>query len=135
MKHKLSHLKSLIAVALCVIMSMTFTSCNDDDDEPENNQIVGTWRLSVKESGSEFWYCQYNFKANGTFEVKDWSSTSPEPSSYEATGTYSISESWLTLTFNEDGEYYTETYRFSISGNKLIIYDYEEDGPNEFLKK
>lgn len=47
MKHKLLHLQSLVAVALCVIMSMAFTSCSDDDDEPAGDEltsiIVGSW--------------------------------------------------------------------------------------------
>lgn len=42
MKHKLLHLQSLVAVALCVIMATAFTSCSDDDDEPAAD-IVGTW--------------------------------------------------------------------------------------------
>lgn len=131
MKHKLLHLQSLVAVALCVIMAMAFTSCSDDDDEPASNSIVGTWRLSLKESDGGFWYCQYNFKSDGTLEVKDWSSESKEPSSYEAKGTYTISNSFITIKIDGEGE---ETYRFSLEGNKLIIYDYEDDGPNEFYK-
>ena len=54
MKHKLLHLQSLVAVALCVIMAMAFTGCSDDDDEPADSGIVGTWRLSLKESDDEF---------------------------------------------------------------------------------
>ena len=136
MKHKLLHLQSLVAVALCVIMAMAFTGCSDDDDEPADSGIVGTWRLSLKESGDDFWYCQYHFKSDGTFEVKDWSSESKEPSSYEAKGSYSISGSFITIKIydEEDDEEYEETYRFSLEGKKLIIYDYEDDGPNEFYR-
>lgn len=41
MKHKLLHLQSLVAVALCVIMAMAFTSCSDDepDSDPEIPEI------------------------------------------------------------------------------------------------
>ena len=97
MKHKFLHLQSLVAVALCVIMAMAFTSCSDDDDEPAGNSVVGTWRLSLKESDGEFWYCQYNFKSNGTLEVKDWISESNEPSSYEDQGTYTVTGSFITI--------------------------------------
>ncbi len=131
MKHKILHLQVLVAVALCVIMSMALISCSNDDDEPVDNSIVGTWRLTLKESDDEFWYCQYHFKSDGTLEVKDWSSQSKEPSSYEAKGTYKISTSFITIKI--DGEI-EETYRFVLEGNKLIIYDYEDDGPNEFYK-
>lgn len=131
MKHKLFHLRSLVAVALCVIVAMAFNSCSNDDDEPASNGIVGTWRLALKESDGEFWYCQYNFKSDGTFEVKDWTSRYEEPSSYEAKGTYTISNSFITIKVDGEGE---ETYRYSLEGNKLIIYDYEDDGPNEFYR-
>lgn len=131
MKHKLLHLQSLVTVALCVIMAMALTSCSDDDDEPASNSIVGTWRLSLKESDGRFWYCQFNFKSDGTFEAKDWNSESKEPSSYEWKGTYALSNSFITIKFDGEGE---ETYSYSIEGNKLIIYDYDEYGPNEFFK-
>lgn len=39
MKHKFLHLQSLVAVALCVIMAMAFTSCSNDDDEPEKPKV------------------------------------------------------------------------------------------------
>lgn len=132
MKHKLLHLQSLVAVALCVIMAMAFTSCgDDDDDEPAANSIVGTWRLSVMDSDGEAWFCQYNFKSDGSLEVKDWSSESGEPATYEARGTYTIVDSYIKIKIENEGE---ETYRFSLEGNKLIIYDYEEDGPNVFYR-
>ena len=46
MKHKLKHLQSLVAVALCVIMAMAFTSCSDDDDEPSSDNLAGSkWEV------------------------------------------------------------------------------------------
>lgn len=62
MKQKIKYLQSLIAVALCVILSLAFTSCSDDDDDDSvKNPIVGTWRLSMQEPGesNEFYYCQH----------------------------------------------------------------------------
>lgn len=43
MKHKLLRLQSLVAVAMCVVMAIAFTSCGDDDDEEPTTDIVGTW--------------------------------------------------------------------------------------------
>lgn len=132
MKHKILHLQSLVAVALCVIMAMAFTSCSDDDDEPASNSIVGTWRLARKESASTLWYYQFNFNSNGNFEFKMWSPDEPEdPSPGEYKGTYTISNQFITLNYYDDDK---EIYRFSIEGNKLILYDFEDDGPNEFYK-
>lgn len=139
MKQKIKYLQSLIAVALCVILSLAFTSCSDDDDDDSvKNPIVGTWRLSMQEPGesNEFYYCQYNFKSDGTFEVKDWSSSTKEPSSYKGNGSWTTVDETLTLKCNDEEvpEGYTETYKYKIEGNKLIIFDYEEYGPNIFVK-
>lgn len=134
MKHKLLHLQSLVTVALCVILSLTFNSCSDDDDEPKSDSIVGTWRLTIRDSDgyeSSLWYCQYHFKSDGTLEVKDWYSDSKEPSSYEAKGTYSISNQFITIKIDDE---WTEIYEFNLSDNKLIIYDYEDEGPNIFYR-
>lgn len=133
MKHKLLNLQSLVTVALCVVMAMAFTSCGNDDDEPANNSIVGTWRLSVKDSDGSFHNCQFNFKSDGTLQVKDWNSENKEPSSYEADGCYTISSSFITITVYGEGGW-EETFRFSIEGNKLIIYDFDDEGPNEFYR-
>lgn len=133
MKQKIKHLQNVIAVALCVIMSLSITSCSDDDDEDEQS-IVGTWRLTMLEPNEDgiYWYCQYNLKSDGTFEVKDWSSTSQEPTSYEAKGKWSCTDDTISLSFDDEG--YTETYKYKLEGNNLIIYDYEEDGPNVFVR-
>lgn len=51
MKQGIKHLQSLIAVALCIIMSTALYSCSDDDDdEPNNNAIVGEW---IKRNGDD----------------------------------------------------------------------------------
>lgn len=137
MKNALRHLQSLVAVALCVVMAIAFTSCSDDDDEPDNKSIAGTWILSEQESNGGYWYCQYNFNSNGTFEGKDWSSKSQEPTNYEFTGKWTISGDLLTLDFDvePDEEDDIRTFRFTISGNNLTIYDYSEPGPNVFVKR
>ena len=63
MKHNLKHLQSLVAVALCVIMAMAFTSCSDDDDEPAIDEltsiIVGAW---AQDGDNDI----FVVKANGT---------------------------------------------------------------------
>ena len=131
MKQIVKKINLLLLVSLFGGMMFLATSC-DTDDEPTDS-IVGTWKLSLKDSYDEgYWYCQYNFKKDGTFEVKDWSSGSKEPSSYEATGKWSTNNNILTLYFTD--EEYSETYSYKLDGKKLIIYDYEEDGPNVFEK-
>ena len=124
----------ILGLMLCTILiSIGFTACGDDDNEPGSNSIVGTWRLSLQEEDGIMWHCQYEFSSNGSLKVKDWTGNN-EPANYEATGNYSTSADVLTLTITADGESWTEQYKFKIEGNHLIIYDYEEDGPNTFVK-
>lgn len=136
MKQKIFNLQLLLAAVVCVIMSLGFTGCSDDDDKSPENAIVGTWRLSLyEEEEDSYWYCQYEFRSDGTLSVKDWNEDSGEPASYEATGKWTIANDRLVIEIvEEDAEPYRESYRFSIDGDKLTIYDYDEDGPNVFVK-
>ena len=60
MKTKLFSFQALVAVMLSVVMSMSFASCSDDDDEPADlaSVILGTWEWSETND-------------NGVFEVED----------------------------------------------------------------
>lgn len=81
MKHKLLHLQSLLAVALCVIMSVTFSGCGDDDDEPEKDSknletiLVGTWTaegeyIVLNSYGSGQYYVDYeSYVNNGKCDI------------------------------------------------------------------
>lgn len=117
----------LLFVAIFATLPLVLTSCGDD--EPATDSIVGIWFLSQPSSYGTH-YCVYNFKANGIAECKDWSSGTPEPSSYEWFGTWSVSGSTLTLNWDNEDDY-PEIYRISVDANKLIIYDW--DGPGEFV--
>ena len=136
MKKKLFDLQAWFAAAVCIIMSFAFVACSDDDDKSPENAIVGTWRLSLyEEEDDSYWYCQYEFRSDGTLSVKDWSEDSGELASYEATGKWTIANDRLVIEIVEEGvDPYRESFRFSIDGDKLTIYDYVEDGPNVFVK-
>ena len=91
MKHNLKHLQSLVAVALCVIMAMAFTSCSDDDDEPASDEltsiIVGVW---AQDGDNDI----FVVKANGTGVVYD------SPEMYEqkkdgASFTWTYKNGWV----------------------------------------
>lgn len=134
MKHKSLNFQSLLLATLCLIFTISFTACSSDDDEP-SDPIVGTWLLQINE-GNEVWNLQFHFMSNGALEGKSWETPSKsEPKNYEFTGKWSTSGEFLSITFIEDGESDTETYRYSVTDNKLIIFDYEEDGPNTFFKR
>lgn len=59
----------LFFVALFATMSFTLTSCSDDDDEPNdpnNENIVGTWERATN-IDDDWWQKDYiQFKADGT---------------------------------------------------------------------
>lgn len=54
MKHNLKHVQTLVALALCVIVSMSLTSCGDDDDDaPSSTQAIeGEW---IKTNGNIYY--------------------------------------------------------------------------------
>ena len=111
MKQKIFNLQLLLAAVVCVIMSLGFTGCSDDDDKSPENAIVGTWRLSLyEEEEDSYWYCQYEFRSDGTLSVKDWNEDSGEPASYEATGKWTIANDRLVIEIvEEDAEPYRES--------------------------
>ena len=56
MKTKLFSFQALVAVMLSVVMSMSFASCSDDDDEPADlaSVILGTWEWSETNDNGVF---------------------------------------------------------------------------------
>ncbi len=84
MKHKLKHLQSLAAVALYVIMGLTFTSCSDDDEPTVDDLtkvMVGVWTqdgdddiLVINADGTGEGYDDLiDFEAHDVYYLIDWS--------------------------------------------------------------
>lgn len=122
MKHKLFHLQSLVAVALCVIMAMAFTSCSDDDDdEPAGDEltsiIVGDWA----QDGDNDIFCVY---ANGTGVVYG------SPELYEqkkdgASFTWTYKDGWVKAGIA--GVQEEEMRAESVSKNKIVWRRYDKE--------
>ena len=117
MKYALKHLQSLVGVALCVVMAMAFTSCSDDDDEPENGSLAGTsWTVlsdvddSDGEANDEIVGLTINFQKDGNIKFTpsvDWTYAK-----------WSQNGNTLKLTVGEgEADDYMEG-TFTISGNK-----------------
>lgn len=136
MKQKIYHLQSLFAVTLCLIMSLSFVSCGDDENEPNEpliNSLVGKWVNTESYPGYEDEYFQYEFKSDGSYYYKIWDAASKEPDYCEDSGTWKVSGDKLTLYSKE---YDPMTYRFTLDGKKLSIYDWSDDGSiTVFVKK
>lgn len=101
MKHKKLHLQSLVAVALCLIFSLAFVGCGDDNDEPEDGKlIVGTWVGTIDDVMDDVEVnlsFQCEFKSDGSFLAKQWLTGTAEPSAYQGIGRWSVSNDNLFL--------------------------------------
>lgn len=102
-----------------VALSVSVSSCNDDDDDM-GNPIIGTWSLSESDGDFEVGITA-TFKENGsgtlTATVTLFGETASETDSF----TWSTDGDQLTMTM--DGE--TEVSTYSISGDTLTITDDE----------
>lgn len=121
MKHNLKHLQTLVAVALCVIMAMAFTSCGDDDDEPEGDELtstmVGVW---AQDGDNDI----FVVNSNGTGIVY----TSPEHYEQKDGGkslTWTYKNGWVKAII--DGVQEEEFRAISVSKNKIVWKRYDED--------
>ncbi len=123
----MKHLQSLMAVALCVILSLAFVGCSDDDDEPDGSDlakvVIGTWEqdgdndiLTVKADGTVVWYGSPSDYQNG--EVA-------------ASFNWKYSDGWVTLS--EDGEEFEKLWATSVSQNKIVWQRYEMDDDDKPL--
>jgi hypothetical protein len=124
MNKSLKHLQSLVAVALCVIMSMTLSSCSDDD-EPAGDDLVkvmaGTWAqdgdndiLVISADGSGLTYNNpMDYESNEVNCLIRWS----------------YKDGWVYLSFvYDDGGCQDEEMRaISVSKNKIVWQRYEKN--------
>ena len=122
---------------LCAMfLAIGFTSCGDDDDNDEpSDSLVGTW-LSKQIEHGEVWYVQLNFKSNGTVDYKEWvEGDSDYDDAYS--GKWSTAGDVLTVKWTDDydGETWTEAYRFSINGNKMMLYEYSDTEGELFIRQ
>ncbi|MCC8120349.1 MAG: lipocalin family protein [Bacteroidales bacterium] len=102
--------QTLIAVMLCVLMGVSFTSCGDDDeDEPKSSYataIIGTWKVTQASSNNSTYIdwpyatTTATFKADGTYSGSGYFGN--------GSGTYKLVGSKLT------------TY---VDGSSYLIYD------------
>ncbi len=129
MKHKLLHVKSLVAVALCAIMSLSFVGCSDDDDEGAGDElksiIVGTW---AQDGDNDILVVN----ANGTGVIYD------SPELYEqkkdgASFTWTYKDGWIKAGIA--GVQEEELRAKSVSKNKIVWQRYaiasEDYDPSE----
>lgn len=136
------NMKSLynLSIVFLVLISITFSSCGDDDENGNNNtSIVGTWVLiryidtncsEPDDNGEQSVTCDDNdcttfiFNEDDTFqaiEIEDGMTLN------NSTGTYSINGNLLTLTGVLSGFPINVAFEFSISDDLLTIVDNSAD--------
>jgi len=104
---------------LFMALSVSLTSCNDDDDDM-GNPIVGSWSVSEADGGFEVDILA-TFKENGTGTLAATITIQGESLTETDSFTWSTNGDQLTMTM--EGE--TEVSTYSISGDTLTITDDE----------
>ena len=123
-KMKKNYFWSLLAIMLAAMLSFSFTSCSDDDDETvSNTSLVGTWYyLSEDEKSDNGWNSAdvsvftESTRAYYIIEKKsgEWK-LDPSPEMY----TYTLDGNKMSLTAAKDGESFE--VKIAFHGNSLTI--------------
>jgi len=122
----------LFFVALFATMSVTLTSCGDDDeDEANDNPLVGTWVGTMYEEGgyhsSDTEVVTMTFTADGVMTAQ---SVDPQHPQYDwsFTGTYAVQ-----FVQNGGDGFYAISLRGNFAGEEEIYEDDLDWEPIEFI--
>lgn len=117
---------------LFAIVGALFTSCSSNDDENEGasgNELVGYW---LRYEDNDQYMEEYGFFADGTcnytesYEPDD-DSDNLEPEYEFEEGTYTVKGNKLIMTFGDETETWTYTFKSVKSKKQLILRDDEGD--------
>lgn len=119
-----------MAVMLCVLMSVTFTSCGDDDDEPTStNNLIGKWKATDSDGSWDMW----EFNANGSLTRTSYDADKGDKD-VSTNNKYTVTGNQLRVDFGIEGgvadDYTLGTY--SISGDKLTYTFIWHDGDGQW---
>lgn len=127
-KYKMKKIKFLLMFLLGVIMSFTFVSCGDDDDDSTSgpyadSPIVGSWQSEFMDGGDKI-TDTFTFKADGTYTYTSIDSSDPSDVFTER-GTFQYDGgSKLTLVTTDSPDKSnlgTESINITVSANSYII--------------
>lgn len=119
---------SMLAIMMVTMLSVSFTSCGDSDNEVDDEKItaasiVGSWAYTTKHGSYEI----RTFNADGTYTIVHKDSKGEQD--YFESGTYVFNVKEMTLTINTlVGEKlgYHSPYTVILKGNQLTLI--EKDG-------
>ncbi|MFV0539334.1 MAG: hypothetical protein ACK5M3_18500 [Dysgonomonas sp.] len=114
----MKQIKFITVMLLLATLILSFNACSDDDDDKNDNLIIGKWR-EFDTSLSDI----LEFKTNGTFEYT--SSTDPD---YEEHGKWKIeSGDKLYMLFSDEDDW--GIYKIhEVNSISLIVEEYDEKG-------
>lgn len=127
----------MLAATIMVAVMSVFTACNKDkdDDGGSSSKIVGTWVGADIEDPADIY--TIILKKDGTGScINEWTSESygKQTDIYEITY-IEVTENSGKIIFKWYDEYYkkdmTETFRYEIKGNTMILYGYDDYNNNE----
>jgi hypothetical protein len=106
---KVQNYLNLLLLSGVLSVFISYTGCNNDDEEPEINPIIGIWTISDVNLVTEF----------GDMSVKEFLMEVGGLSEIDATGYALLFESLLDATFNGTIEFKEDnTYESYIAGEK-----------------
>lgn len=114
-----------LTVILLALVSVGVTSCGDDNDEPTNSNIVGTWQVKGIDDEGEAFENLVQFTKNGKWHAVDIYYEYDETDVDVEHGTYTVSGDNVMVTYTDDGHSITETFTYQVKGDKLTLsYEY-----------
>lgn len=122
----------MLAATIMVAVMSVFTACNKDkdDDGGSSSKIVGTWVGADIEDPADIY--TIILKKDGTGScINEWTSEyyGKQTNIYEITY-IEVTENSGKIIFKWYDEYYkkdmTETFRYEIKGNTMILYGYDD---------
>lgn len=110
-----------LSVMLLTLVSISFTSCGDDKDEPKNSDLVGTWQLKAVDEDGVTIETLLQFTKDGKWNSVDIYTEDGDVEIEVDRGTYTVSGNKINVTYTDDGQSVTETMTYEVTKDKLML--------------
>lgn len=110
-----------LSVMLLTLVSISFTSCGDDKDEPKSSDLVGTWQLKAVDEDGAAIETLLQFTKDGKWNSVDIYTEDGEVEIEVDRGTYTVSGNKINVTYTDNGQSITETMTYEVKNDKLML--------------
>ena len=110
-----------LSVMLLTLVSISFTSCGDDKDEPKSSDLVGTWQLKAVDEDGAAIETLLQFTKDGKGNSVDIYTEDGEVEIEVDRGTYTVSGNKINVTYTDNGQSITETMTYEVKNDKLML--------------